>query len=128
MRKEQFGENEPGDGAVEEEVVPLDRGPDGGSDDGAAKLDLMFGGAEGGGLGIGCHARLFSGGVPQKPCDLPGKETCDLTSGLRTPGQEPQKNPAHSPPFGARTRGSIACAIVLPSVKHVTPAFRVRRY
>jgi hypothetical protein len=68
MRKKQFGENEPGDGAVEEKIIPLDRGPDGGSNDGAAKLDLMFARAEGGGLGIeGCHARLFSGGVPQKP-------------------------------------------------------------
>ena len=53
MREEQLGEHEAGDGAVEEKVVPLDRGPDGGGDDGAAKLDLMFGRGEGGALGSG---------------------------------------------------------------------------
>jgi hypothetical protein len=43
MREKQLGEDEAGDRTVEEKVVPLDRGPDGGGDDGAAKLNLMFG-------------------------------------------------------------------------------------
>ena len=56
VREEQLGEDEAGDGAVEEEVVPFDRGPDGGGDDGAAKLNLMLGWGEGSGLDIeGCH-------------------------------------------------------------------------
>ena len=56
VREEQLGEDEAGDGAVEEEVVPFDRGPDRGGDDGAAKLNLMLGWGEGSGLDIeGCH-------------------------------------------------------------------------
>ena len=43
MREKQLGEDEAGDGAVEEEIVPLDRGADRGRDHGAAELDLMFG-------------------------------------------------------------------------------------
>jgi hypothetical protein len=43
MRKKQLCEDEASDRAVEEKVVPLDRGPDRGGDDGAAKLNLMFG-------------------------------------------------------------------------------------
>jgi hypothetical protein len=42
MRKKQLGEDEARDGAVEEKIVPLDRGPDRRGDDGAAKLNLMF--------------------------------------------------------------------------------------
>ena len=42
MRKKQLGEDEARDGAVEKKVVPLDRGADGGRDDSATKLDLMF--------------------------------------------------------------------------------------
>ena len=43
MREEQLGEHQAGDRAVEEEIVPLDRGADGGGDHGAAKLNLMLG-------------------------------------------------------------------------------------
>src|SRR5258705_7603440 len=42
VREEQFGEDEAGDGAVEKEIVPLDGGTDGGRDNGAAELHLMF--------------------------------------------------------------------------------------
>ena len=42
MRKKQLRKDEAGNGAVEEKIVPLDRGADGGRDDGAAKLHLMF--------------------------------------------------------------------------------------
>jgi len=43
VREEQLGEDEAGDGAVEKEIVPLDGGADGGRDNGAAELHLMFG-------------------------------------------------------------------------------------
>jgi len=33
-------------GAIKKEIVPLDRGTDGGCDDSTAKLDLMFGGGK----------------------------------------------------------------------------------
>src|ERR1700761_8225925 len=46
MRKEQFCENEAGDRAVEEKIVPFDRGPDGGRDHRTAKLNLMLGWGE----------------------------------------------------------------------------------
>jgi hypothetical protein len=55
VREEQLCENEAGDGAVEKEIVPLDRGADGGRNDCAAQLRLVFGGGkldDGGGLGI----------------------------------------------------------------------------
>src|SRR5262249_24182093 len=39
--KEQLGEDEAGDRAVEEEIVPLDGGANGGGNDGAAKLRLV---------------------------------------------------------------------------------------
>ena len=43
IREEQLRENEAGDGAVEKEIVPLDRGADGGRNDCAAQLRLVFG-------------------------------------------------------------------------------------
>lgn len=46
MRKEQFCENQAGDGAVEEEVIPLDRGPDRGGDHRTTHLQLMLGWCE----------------------------------------------------------------------------------
>ena len=62
MRKEQLGEDEAGDGAVEEEIVPFDGGADRGGDDGAAELHLVFGRGQlaGGGRVIRGHGR-FSG-------------------------------------------------------------------
>jgi hypothetical protein len=61
MRKEQFCKYEAGDGAVEEKVVPLDRGADGGGDHCAAKLFLMLGRGEGDRVGIECgHERQLS--------------------------------------------------------------------
>ena len=41
FREEQLAENEPGDDAVEEKVVPFDGGADGARDDGAAQLTAM---------------------------------------------------------------------------------------
>jgi hypothetical protein len=43
VREEQLGEDKAGDGAVEKEIVPLDGGANGGRDNGAAELHLMFG-------------------------------------------------------------------------------------
>src|SRR5215470_413754 len=43
VREEQLGKDQAGDGAVEKEIVPFDRRADGGGDDGAAQLHLMFG-------------------------------------------------------------------------------------
>src|SRR5437667_3234932 len=66
--KKQFGEHQSGDGAVEEKVVPLDRGADGGGDHGAAKLYLMFGRGEGDRDGIESgHERCLSGRRPPSP-------------------------------------------------------------
>ena len=42
FRKVQLGEHQPGDGAVEKEVVPLDRGADCARDDGAPELPAVF--------------------------------------------------------------------------------------
>src|SRR5262249_40005160 len=56
MGKEQLCEDETGDGRIEEEVVPFDRGADGRSDHGAAKLHLMFTRGERDGIRkCGCH-------------------------------------------------------------------------
>jgi hypothetical protein len=45
MGKEQLGENQPGDRAVEEEIVPLDGSPNRAGNNGAAQLNavLIFG-------------------------------------------------------------------------------------
>src|SRR5262249_46302885 len=40
--EEQFRKDEASDGAVEKEIVPLDRGADGGRNDRAAQLRLVF--------------------------------------------------------------------------------------
>ena len=40
--KEQLGEHQAGDGAVKEEIVPLDGGADRAGDDGPAQLDAVF--------------------------------------------------------------------------------------
>ena len=62
VRKEQLGEDEAGDSAVKEEIVPFNGGADRGGDDGAAELHLVFGRGElaGGGGVIWGHGR-FSG-------------------------------------------------------------------
>src|SRR5437879_1308847 len=87
MRKKQFREDEARDRAVEEKIVPLDRGPDGGGDDGAAKLNLMFGWGEGIGLEIGHgHGRALRRRSP-KPI-----ETCDLGSKFPVAAKESQKD------------------------------------
>ena len=65
VREEQLGEDEAGDGAVEEEIVPLDRGADGGGDDGAAKLHLMFSRRKLKGGGIGRDHGHFSRRPPR---------------------------------------------------------------
>src|SRR3954452_9739254 len=60
MREKQLGENQAGDGAIQEEIVPLDRGPDSGRDNGAAKLDLMLGWGEASEVAVdGCHAQFL---------------------------------------------------------------------
>jgi hypothetical protein len=41
LREEQLCEDEPGEGVVQKEVVPLDRGADGRGDHGPAKLEMM---------------------------------------------------------------------------------------
>jgi hypothetical protein len=58
LREEEFGEDEAGDGAVEEEIVPLDRGADRAGDDGAGELGPVLGLGERAGSGGdgGCHA------------------------------------------------------------------------
>jgi hypothetical protein len=53
VREEQPGEHKTGYGAVEEKIVPLDRGADRGCDHGAAKLKLMLLCGEGNGVDIG---------------------------------------------------------------------------
>ena len=58
VREKQLCENEAGDGAVEEKIVPFDRGPDGGGDHGAAKLNLMLGWGEGGDIEC-CHGTIL---------------------------------------------------------------------
>src|SRR5580693_2162341 len=59
VREEQLGEDEPRYGAVEEEIVPLDRSADRRGNDRPAKLGLMFVGAEGGSerdnVGVDCR-------------------------------------------------------------------------
>jgi len=47
-------EYEAGDGAVEKEIVPLDRGADGGRNDGAAQLPLVFDRGKLEGSDVGC--------------------------------------------------------------------------
>src|SRR5256714_15307640 len=60
MREKQLGEHQAGDGAIQEEIVPLDRGPDSGRDNGAAKLDLMLGWGEASEVAVeGCHAQFL---------------------------------------------------------------------
>src|SRR6266851_2370477 len=92
MRKKQFREDEARDRAVEEKIVPLARGPDGGGDHGAAKLNLMFGWGEGISLDIvHGHVQSISGGTAQSPCGWIGKETCDLASGFPVAAKESRK-------------------------------------
>jgi hypothetical protein len=71
IREEQLGEDEAGDGAVEKEIVPFDRGADGGGDHGAAQLHLMFGRGKGKGGGIGRdHGVSPAGASPARcPCE-----------------------------------------------------------
>jgi hypothetical protein len=109
-----WGAGRPGDGAVEEKAVPLDRGPDGGRDNGAAKLDLMFGRGEGKGVGSGQGHELClccGGALPKAKVnyfELFGEETCGLAFGFHLPG------------YCRR----LCCV----RVKHVTFDRRIRRY
>src|SRR5579883_3548403 len=48
VRKEELAEDEPGHRAVEEKIIPLDGGADGGGDDGATKLARVLVGAKSG--------------------------------------------------------------------------------
>jgi hypothetical protein len=56
MGKKQLGENQAGDGAVEEEIIPLDRRADGAGDDGPAQLNAVFVFAETANDSLGHHA------------------------------------------------------------------------
>jgi hypothetical protein len=42
VREEELAEDEPGHGAVEQEIVPFDRGPDRGGDDGPPELAIVL--------------------------------------------------------------------------------------
>src|SRR5262249_26583009 len=61
VREEQFGKDQARDGRIEEEIVPLDRGTDGGGDHGAPKLNLVVGSCEGDGIGGYGHGRSPGG-------------------------------------------------------------------
>src|SRR6185437_4773681 len=60
MREEQLRKDETGDGRIEEKIVPLDGGANGGSNHGTSKLHPMLVGAEAGRLGIGCRHGALS--------------------------------------------------------------------
>ena len=77
MREKQLGENQAGDGAIQEKIVPLDRGPDCGRDNGAAKLGLMLGRGEASEVGVeGCHAQFLQGPLAQERAGLSQGSRC----------------------------------------------------
>jgi hypothetical protein len=139
VRKKQLGEDQACDGAIEEEIVPLDRGADGGRDDGAAKLNLMFAGAERHGVCIErCHARLL--------CNSLGSALFSSGQNGRFSGNAPANNtvPAEAASCGYQTfegltgrrsfdgragrQGGVCLAkSVLLNVKDVTSARRLWR-
>src|SRR4051812_14566610 len=58
--EKQLCEDEARDNAVKEKIVPFDRSPNGGSNDGSAKLNLMFGWRERRDVVIECcHERFL---------------------------------------------------------------------
>ena len=93
MRKKQLGEDQAGDGAVEEKIIPRDRGADGRGDHGAAQLNLMFRRGEGSGVDIGyCHERPSSAAAFPNQIERFGWQTCCVPSGFRVGPLESQKS------------------------------------
>src|SRR5262249_2000411 len=81
--EEQLGEDEAGNGAVEEEVVPFDGRADGRRNDRPAQLDAVFVRSkllEGG--GVGCGHGVFSRRSPQRGGTQFSKTICDATRGV----------------------------------------------
>jgi hypothetical protein len=92
FRKEQLGEYEAGDNAVQEEVVPFDGGADRAGDNGAAQLDAME--------GVGLRTRQNLGHCHGEP-PLGGKmRFCSLAE------HAAMRAPAHRPTLPTKSRES----------------------
>jgi hypothetical protein len=88
LRKEELGEDEAGNGAVKEEVVPLDRGADRAGDDGAGELGPV--------LGLGQRAGSGGDGGRHGACLLIVRRSSSWIIGAAT-GRKSRLSPCRPP-------------------------------